>query len=173
MKYSIEGEPLPVVICSVEAGETLICEGGAMSWMSPNMKMETSGGGVGKMLGRMFSGESLFQNRYTAMGGEGTIAEMLSERWQGIRPAVGYPSLPDTSLNFLLDHLLNLNQIGIRLTTSGAMKPHASVSGLMIAHPKARYFSVGKISDDQVADYARRRGVLVSLMRKFLGGNIQ
>ena len=53
------------------------------------------------------------------------------------------------------------------------MKPHASVSGLMIAHPKARYFSVGKISDDQVADYARRRGVPVSLMSKFLGGNIQ
>ena len=102
-----------------------------------------------------------------------TIAEMLSERWQGIRPAVGYPSLPDTSLNFLLDQVLSLSQIGIRLTVSGAMKPHASVSGLMIAHPKARYFSVGKISDDQVADYARRRGVPVSLMRKFLGGNIQ
>ena len=102
-----------------------------------------------------------------------TIDEMLSERWQGIRPAVGYPSLPDTSLNFLLDQVLSLSQIGIRLTVSGAMKPHASVSGLMIAHPKACYFSVGKISDDQVADYARRRGVPVSLMRKFLGGNIQ
>ncbi len=74
MRYSIEGEPLPVVICSVDPGETLVCESGAMSWMSPNMQMETSGGGVGKMLGRMFSGESLFQNRYTAMGGEGTIA---------------------------------------------------------------------------------------------------
>ncbi len=102
-----------------------------------------------------------------------TIAEMLSERWQGIRPAVGYPSLPDTSLNFLLDQVLNLSQIGLRLTVSGAMKPHASVSGLMIAHPKARYFSVGKIAADQLADYARRRGIPVSLMRKFLGGNIQ
>ena len=101
------------------------------------------------------------------------MADMLSERWQGIRPAVGYPSLPDTSLNFLLDHLLNLNQIGIRLTTSGAMKPHASVSGLMLAHPEARYFSVGKIADDQLTDYARRRSVPVSLIRKFLGGNIQ
>ena len=75
MQYSIEGEPLPVVICTLENGETMITESGAMSWMSPNMKMETSSnGGVGKMLGRAFSGESLFQNRYTAEGGQGMIA---------------------------------------------------------------------------------------------------
>ena len=75
MRYSIEGEPLPVVICTLDAGETMITESGAMSWMTPNMKMETtSNGGVGKMLGRMFSGESMFQNRYTAQGGEGMIA---------------------------------------------------------------------------------------------------
>lgn len=75
MNYSIEGEPLPVVICNLDAGETMITESGAMSWMSPNMKMETtSGGGIGKMLGRAFSGESLFLNRYTAQGGIGQIA---------------------------------------------------------------------------------------------------
>ncbi len=75
MRYSIEGEPLPVVICEVENGETMITESGAMSWMSPNMKMETiSGGGIGKVFGRAFSGESLFLNRYTAMNGNGTIA---------------------------------------------------------------------------------------------------
>lgn len=75
MKYSIVGKPLPVVICDVEAGETLITESGAMSWMSPNMKMETtSNGGLGKALGRMFSGDTLFQNRYTAQGGPGQIA---------------------------------------------------------------------------------------------------
>lgn len=74
MKYSIEGEPLPVVICNMEAGEKMITESGAMSWMSPNMKMETVGGGVGKMFGRMLSGESLFLNNYTAMGGPGLIA---------------------------------------------------------------------------------------------------
>ena len=75
MKYRIVGEPLPAVICDVEPGETLITEGGAMSWMSPNMKMETtSGGGLGKMFGRMFSGDSLFLNRYTAQGGMGQIA---------------------------------------------------------------------------------------------------
>lgn len=65
---------MPVVICDLEPGETMITEKGAMSWMSPNMKMETVGGGVGKMVGRMFSGESMFQNRYTAEGGPGQIA---------------------------------------------------------------------------------------------------
>ena len=75
MRYQIVGEPLPVVICDVDAGETLITEKGAMSWMTPNMKMETQGtGGFGKMMGRMFSGESMFQNRYTAMGAPGQIA---------------------------------------------------------------------------------------------------
>ena len=75
MKYNIVGEPLPAVICDVEAGETLITESGAMSWMTQNMKMETtSNGGIGKALGRMFSGETMFQNRYTAQGGPGQIA---------------------------------------------------------------------------------------------------
>ena len=74
MKYEIQGEPMPVVVCRLQSGETLNCEAGAMSWMSPNMQMETSGGGAGKMLGRLFSGESMFQNKYTARGGEGLIA---------------------------------------------------------------------------------------------------
>ena len=101
-----------------------------------------------------------------------SIPDMLCEHWQGIRPAVGYPSLPDTSLNFLLDRLIGMHRIGIRLTESGAMKPHASVSGLMMAHPEARYFTVGMIGDDQLSDYARRRGVPVGLMRKFLQANL-
>ena len=75
MRYTIEGEPLPVVICELEAGDTMITESGAMSWMTPNMKMETtSGGGIGKMFSRVFSGESLFLNRYTSQNGVGTIA---------------------------------------------------------------------------------------------------
>ena len=73
MQYSIEGEPLPVVICQLSDGETMITERGAMSWMSPNMRMETVGGGLGKMFGRAFSGESMFQNHYTAQG-NGLIA---------------------------------------------------------------------------------------------------
>ena len=75
MQYTIEGDSLPVVICSLENGERMITEGGAMSWMSPNMKMETTtGGGIGKMFGRMLSGESLFLNYYTATNGPGMIA---------------------------------------------------------------------------------------------------
>ena len=74
MRYEIKGEPMPVVICHLDSGETVTCEAGAMAWMSTNMEMQTSGGGLGKMLGRVFSGESLFQNHYTARGGEGMIA---------------------------------------------------------------------------------------------------
>ncbi len=75
INYQIEGGNLPVVICYPEAGQTLCTESGAMSWMSPNMQMTTNtGGGVKKMFGRMFSGESLFMNEYTAQGGQGMIA---------------------------------------------------------------------------------------------------
>lgn len=75
MKYTIIGETLPVVICDVEPNETMITERGSMSWMSPNMKMETStNGGIGKALGRMFAGDSIFQNKYTAQNGPGQIA---------------------------------------------------------------------------------------------------
>ena len=74
MKYEIKGEPMPVVICELEAGESMITERGSMVWMSPNMEMETSAGGLGKAFGRMFTGESLFRNIYTARGGSGMIA---------------------------------------------------------------------------------------------------
>ena len=74
MEYKIVGEPLPAVICRVGAGETLITERGAMCWMSPNMKMSTNAGGFGKALGRMFSGDTIFQNQYTPQGGPGEIA---------------------------------------------------------------------------------------------------
>lgn len=75
MNYQILGEPLPVVVCELEAGEQIIAESGAMSWMSPNMKMETTtGGGLGKAFGRALTGEDMFQNIYTAQGGAGMIA---------------------------------------------------------------------------------------------------
>ena len=75
IRYEIEGGNLPVVICYPEAGQTLCSENGAMSWMSPKMRMDTNtGGGLKKMFGRMFSGESLFLNEYTAENGSGMIA---------------------------------------------------------------------------------------------------
>lgn len=74
MQYEIKGEPTPVVICHVENGETMITESGSMVWMSPNMEMQTTAGGFGKVFGRMFTGENLFQNRYTARGSSGMVA---------------------------------------------------------------------------------------------------
>lgn len=75
MQYQIAGEPLPVVTCQLAAGETMITERGSMSWMTPNMRMETTtNGGLGKAFGRLLVGEALFQNRYTAQGGPGLIA---------------------------------------------------------------------------------------------------
>lgn len=102
-----------------------------------------------------------------------TMEELLNEDYQGIRPAVGYPSLPDISVSFLLDRLLEMGRIGIRLTENGMMQPHASVCGLMFAHPASRYFSVGKIDEEQLLDYARRRGVSPEQIKKYLTANLQ
>lgn len=101
-----------------------------------------------------------------------TMDDLFLEKFQGIRPAVGYPSLPDQSVNFLLDKWLGFEAVGVRLTENGAMIPHASVSGLMLAHPQARYFGVGRIGRDQLEDYARRRGMPVDTVAKFLAANL-
>lgn len=101
-----------------------------------------------------------------------TIKQLHQEKYQGMRPAVGYPSLPDLSINFLLDELLDMKQIGITLTENGMMRPHASVSGLMLAHPACRHFSVGKIDEAQLKNYALRRGMPLDTMKKFLIANI-
>ena len=102
-----------------------------------------------------------------------SIPDLLAEKYQGIRPAVGYPSLPDQSVNFILDELLDMKQIGITLTENGAMYPHASVCGLMFSHPRSHYFAVGKIGEDQLEDYAHRRGKPIDEMRKFLAANLK
>ncbi len=101
-----------------------------------------------------------------------TVRELHGGRYQGIRPAAGYPCLPDMSINFLIDRLLPFRDIGIQLLDSGMMQPHASVSGFMLAHPKAHYFDLGKIGEDQLRDYARRRHLPVDLLRRYLGGRV-
>lgn len=101
-----------------------------------------------------------------------TMQELHAERFQGIRPAVGYPSLPDQSINFLIDELLRFEDIGIRLSENGAMRPHSSVSGFMFGHPKAHYFSVGDIGEDQLRDYSLRRGFSADTLRNFLVSNL-
>lgn len=74
MRYEIKGEPMPVVLVYLEANEAVMCQKGGMAWMTPNMKMSTGTGGFGKAIGKMFSGESMFQNTYVAEGGPGMIA---------------------------------------------------------------------------------------------------
>lgn len=102
-----------------------------------------------------------------------TTEDLFRAKYSGIRPAVGYPSLPDQLLNKELDKLLDFSQIGIRLTENGAMLPTASVSGLFIAHPQSDYFMVGHIDEEQLQDYATRRGLSDSMVRKVLSKNIK
>lgn len=97
-----------------------------------------------------------------------TMQELHAEKFQGIRPAVGYPSLPDQSIIFLIDELLHLEDIGIGLSEHGAMIPHCSVSGFMFGHPKAHYFSVGSVGEDQLRDYACRRGIAMEELKRYI-----
>ena len=97
-----------------------------------------------------------------------SIEELFAEHYQGKRPAVGYPSLPDQSINFVLSSLLDFPSLGISLTENGAMIPHASTTGLMISHPQCQHFKVGTIGEDQLADYASRRGMTPDTIRKFI-----
>ena len=100
------------------------------------------------------------------------MPDLFAAKYRGIRPAVGYPSLPDQSIIFLIDRLLPFSQIGVRLTENGMMQPHASVAGLMLSHPAAEYFSVGQIDGSQLADYAARRGMAQEQLRKYFFRNI-
>lgn len=97
-----------------------------------------------------------------------TVEELFAERYVGKRPAVGYPNMPDQSLNFILSRLLDFPSLPVRLTEHGAMLPHASTSGLMLAHPATCHFSVGAVGADQFRDYAARRGVSEQWLRPFL-----
>ena len=95
-------------------------------------------------------------------------ANVLRQYYQGIRPAVGYSSLPDQRVIFRLDKLINLSSIGIAVTENGAMSPAASVCGLMISHPDSHYFMIGEVGKDQRVDYALRTGITPKELRKFL-----
>ena len=97
-----------------------------------------------------------------------TIAELHQEKFQGIRPAVGYPCLPDLSLNRIIDEIVDFRSIGVTLTSSAMMQPHASVSGLMLSLPQAHYFAVGAIDQTQANDYARRRHMAPGELKKYL-----
>ncbi|MSQ81467.1 MAG: methionine synthase, partial [Myxococcales bacterium] len=97
---------------------------------------------------------------------------LIAERYVGIRPAIGYPACPDHTEKLKLWSLLRPDELGITLTETLAMYPGASVSGLYLGHPQARYFSVGQVGPDQVADYARRKGMGVAEVERALGSSV-
>ena len=101
-----------------------------------------------------------------------SVAELIAEKYQGIRPAPGYPACPDHSVKRAMFDLLQCHEIGMELTDSMAMMPAASVSGFYLAHPDAGYFNVGKIGDDQVRDLAQRRRVSVADVQRLVGSNL-
>lgn len=105
---------------------------------------------------------------YAARGEDDNPRNLLRQYYQGIRPAIGYPSLPDQSLIFETDKSLHYRDMGIELTENGAMMPTASTTGFMFAHPDSRYFHLGHIGDDQRDDYAARRGLSRSDADRFL-----
>jgi 5-methyltetrahydrofolate--homocysteine methyltransferase len=100
------------------------------------------------------------------------LADLHAERFRGIRPALGYPASPDHSEKKDLFELLGTDAIGVGLTESYAMMPAAAVSGLIFAHPASRYFTVGRLGKDQVTDYARRRGMPVDEVERWLRPNL-
>jgi 5-methyltetrahydrofolate--homocysteine methyltransferase len=100
------------------------------------------------------------------------MADLHAERFRGIRPAMGYPATPDHSEKRELFGLLGAEDIGMRLTESYAMTPAAAVSGLLLAHPESRYFTVGRINRDQAEDYATRRGLPVAEVERWLRPNL-
>ncbi len=102
-----------------------------------------------------------------------TVHDLFAEHYQGRRPAVGYPSLPDQSLIFDMDCLVGFGEIGIQLTDNGMMMPHAAVAGLLLGHPATRHFAVGPIDVQQLKDYAKRRKLPADYLRPFLAANLR
>lgn len=101
-----------------------------------------------------------------------SIKDILKTKYSGIRPAVGYPSLPDQSIIFELIPILKFEEIGVSLTENGAMFPNASVCGLYFSHPQSKYFMVGKIDEAQFQDYAQRCGKSPEVLRKWMAHNL-
>jgi 5-methyltetrahydrofolate--homocysteine methyltransferase len=102
-----------------------------------------------------------------------SVEDLIAEKYRGIRPAAGYPACPDHTEKGTLWQLLDVERAtGMRLTESFAMWPGSSVSGLYFAHPESRYFTLGKIDRDQVADYSARKGMSVAEVERWLGPNL-
>jgi 5-methyltetrahydrofolate--homocysteine methyltransferase len=103
-----------------------------------------------------------------AAGEQLSTEELIDEKYQGIRPAPGYPACPDHQVKFAMFQAMKADEIGMTLTESLAMNPASSVSGFYLANPNAMYFNVGKVSSDQVGDFARRTGKSPEEVRRSL-----
>ena len=101
-----------------------------------------------------------------------TSEQLVAEQFRGIRPAFGYPACPDHTEKGKLFEVLGADRVGLALTESYAMQPAAAVSGIYLAHPKARYFSVGRVGRDQVADYAERKSMALDELERWLAPNL-
>ena len=101
-----------------------------------------------------------------------TSDDLIAEKYRGIRPAFGYPACPDHTEKAALFELLDAPGVGITLTDSFAMMPPASVSGLYLSHPQAKYFNVGRIGRDQLEDYARRQGKTIEEAERWLAPSL-
>ena len=99
--------------------------------------------------------------------------DMIKEKYEGIRPAPGYPACPEHTVKKDIFELLKTDEIGMKLTESMAMLPASSVSGFYFSHPKSNYFSVGKIDKDQIIDMAKRRDISVDILKKWLASNLR
>lgn len=101
-----------------------------------------------------------------------TLSDLFTIQYRGIRPAIGYPSMPNQADNFLLEKLIPLDKAEISLTENGAMYPNASVSCLVFAHPQSEYFAIGPIADDQMENYSKRLNISVDRLKKWLPSQI-
>jgi 5-methyltetrahydrofolate--homocysteine methyltransferase len=101
-----------------------------------------------------------------------SLEDLIAEKYQGIRPAPGYPACPDHSVKKQMFELLQCEEIGMGLTESLAMTPAASVSGFYLSHPDSQYFNVGKVSEDQVQDLAKRQNLKVADIQRLLAPNL-
>jgi 5-methyltetrahydrofolate--homocysteine methyltransferase len=98
--------------------------------------------------------------------------DLIAEKYRGIRPAFGYPACPDHTEKPTLFELLRAPEVGITLTESFAMMPPASVSGLYLSHPQAKYFNIGRLGRDQVEDYAKRKHMTIEEVERWLAPNL-
>jgi len=153
---------------------TLLAETRGISFIEHTIAVTEGAAALGRAQAEAYA-ELLHQRarrQWYAPGEQLSREQLIREGYRGIRPAFGYPACPEHTEKGKLFELLEAEAQGIALTESYAMTPGASVSGIYLGHPQSRYFSLGKIGRDQVEDYARRKGMSVAEVERWLGPNL-